>query len=189
MQSKLRSNSVITHKVSEDQAVITFNVVGAGEFSLDVTATHPDVQHRAALHGFVQRIADAAAKSRDTETGKAATPLEKFEAMKRIADHYASGSADWSLARVAGGERVGGTSIVVRAFARIQGLTVAAALARIQEVAEKKRVTTKAFLKGLRGSQAIRDAIAAIEAEEAGDGGDDLLAELVGEDESDDEAA
>lgn len=183
MQAKAKSNSVVTHSLGEDGRTITFKVRGAGEFTFDVLAAHPKVRHWAAIHGFVQRISDAAAKSRDTETGKPADPGEKLEAMRRVAEHYASGVEQWKMTRVAGEGAGTGPSIVVRAFARLQGLSVADALARIREVAEKKRVTTKAYLKTLRGAQAIRDAIAAIEAEEAGAGGDEALAELLGEDE------
>ncbi len=181
MQSKAKSNSVVTHTLGEDGCTLTFKVLGAGEFTFDVLSAHANMQHRAAVHGFVQRISDAAAKSRDTETGKPASPADKLGTMQRVAEHYASGIDQWALVRASGDGAGTGPSIVVRAFARLQGLSVADALARIREVAEKRRTTTKAYLKTLRGAEAIRGAIAAIEAEEAGAGGDEALAELMGD--------
>lgn len=181
MQSKPKSNSVVTHSLAEDGCTLTFRVLNAGEFTFDVLSAHASVQHRAAVHGFIQRISDAAAKSRDTETGKSATPADKLAAMQRVAEHYASGVDQWALVRASGDGAGAGPSIVVRAFAQLQGLSVSDALTRIREVAEKRRTTTKAYLKTLRGAEAIRGAIAAIEAEEAGTGGDEALAELLGE--------
>ena len=58
-------------------------------------------QRYAALHGIKQRVGDAAALSRDTETGLPATESAKFEAMRRVADHLQSGSEEWDL-RTAG---------------------------------------------------------------------------------------
>lgn len=187
MQSKPKSNSVITHTLAEDGRTLTFRVLNAGEFTFDVLSAHANMQHRAAVHGFIQRISDAAAKSRNPENGQPATPTEKLQAMQRVAEHYASGVDQWALVRAPGNGEAAGPSIVVRAFARLQGLSVADALTRVREVAEKRRVTTKAYLKTLRGAQAIRDAIAAIEAEEAGTGGDEALAELMGDEEGDEE--
>lgn len=192
MQSKPKVNSIITHALSDDKCVITFTVKDAegpgrpGRFTFDVTGAHPDMQHMAAVHGFIQRISDGAAMSRDKETGKPATPAEKMARMQAIADHYAGGATTWGMNRVAGGEGRGqGPSIVVRAFAAIQGLSVADALARVREQAEKQRVTTKAYLKKLATAKAIIDKVAELRAAEASADGDELLANLLGEAEAD----
>lgn len=188
MQAKPKVNSVITHALSEDKCIITFTVKDAegpgrpGRFTFDVTAAHPNMQHMAAVHGFIQRISDGAAMSRNKETGKPATPAEKMARMQAIADHYASGADTWAMNRTAGGEGRGqGPSIVVRAFAAIQGLSVADALARVREQAEKQRVTTKAYLKKLATAKAIIDKVAELRAAEASADGDELLANLLGE--------
>lgn len=188
MQSKPKVNSIITHALSEDKCVITFTVKDAegpgrpGRFTFDVTAAHPNMQHMAAVHGFIQRISDGAAMSRDKETGKPATPAEKLARMQAIANHYAGGATTWGMNRVAGGEGRGqGPSIVVRAFAALQGLSVADALARVREQAEKQRVTTKAYLKKLATAKAIIDKVAELRAAEASADGDELLANLLGE--------
>lgn len=188
MQSKPKVNSVITHALSDDKCVITFIVKDAegpgrpGRFTFDVTKAHADMQHMAAVHGFIQRISDGAAMSRDRETGKPATPAEKLARMQAIAEHYASGANTWAMNRTTGGEGRGqGPSIVVRAFAAIQGISVADALARVREVAEKQRVTTKAYLKKLATAKAIIDKVAELRAAEASADGDEMLAELLGE--------
>lgn len=188
MQSKPKSNSVITHTLGEDGCTLTFRVLNAGEFTFDVLSAHANMQHRAAVHGFIQRISDAAAKSRNPENGAPATPAEKLAAMQRVAEHYASGVDQWALVRAAGSGEGAGPSIVVRAFARLQGLSVADAQARIKELAEKRRLTTKAVLAQLRKTDTIRAKIAELEAAEPADeDGEDLLAELMGEQAGEDE--
>lgn len=188
MQAKPKSNSVVTHTLSDDKCVITFTVKDAegpgrpGRFSFDVTGAHADMQHMAAVHGFIQRISDGAAMSRDRETGKPATPAEKMARMQAIADHYASGVNQWGMNRAAGGEGRGqGPSIVVRALAALQGLSVADALARVREQAEKQRTTTKLYLKKLATAKTIIDKVAELRAAEASADGDEMLAELLGE--------
>lgn len=92
-----RANWTIAHKI--EGQLVKFSVKGAGELILDVTQVHAANRARAELHGFVQRISDAAAMARDSKTGASATPQQKFEAMKRLVEHYGSGSEEWSPAR------------------------------------------------------------------------------------------
>lgn len=106
MQLKPKSNSVITHAIAGN--VITFTVKDAGEVKLDLGKMHTDLvgvwdgqsPPRATVHGMVQRIADAAAISRNVETGLPATPMDKLNAMRGLVDHYNSGSAEWRIAGV-----------------------------------------------------------------------------------------
>lgn len=134
-----RANWVIAHKV--EAGVITFTVKGAGELALRLDTVHTAVMLRAATHGLVQRISDAAAIARDTETGKSATPQEKFEAMKRLVDHYASGAAEWSLVREAGT----GTS------RGISGVALLRAALKLWQPEKAEKVDE--FVKGLKAAQ------------------------------------
>jgi len=110
MLTKPKSNSVITHEVMGDgtSARISFNVKDAGTVTLDVGNVSSDIYNRAALHGLIQRVSDAAAISRDPATGKPATPADKLAAMKAIVDHYNSGTSEWSRRREGGGGETGG---------------------------------------------------------------------------------
>lgn len=92
-----RANWTIAHKI--EGQLVRFSVKGAGELVLDVAKVHAANRARAEMHGFVQRISDAAAMARDSKTGASATPQEKYEAMKRLVEHYQGGSEDWSPAR------------------------------------------------------------------------------------------
>jgi len=111
-----RSNWVIAHAIQG--TVIKFTVKDAGEITLDVSAVHEAIRQRAAIHGLVQRISDAAAIPRDEETGKSATPQEKLAAMTRLVDHYASGAETWTLNRegAVGGRGISGVALLREAL-------------------------------------------------------------------------
>lgn len=109
MQTKPKSNSIITHTAAvTDQGYneITFTVRGAGQVTVDFEMLHPTIVARAAVHGMIQRISDAAAISRNTENGLAATPADKLLAMEKLVAHYHSGTDQWS--RVQSGGPKGG---------------------------------------------------------------------------------
>lgn len=102
MQIKPKVNSTITHTANAD-GTLTFTVIGAGSFNFDPFKCYEGIQHRAALHGFIQRISDGGALGRDPDTGLPASPEAKMARMKRIAEHMESGTQEWNL-RVAEGE-------------------------------------------------------------------------------------
>lgn len=70
------------------------------------TKAHADIVGYAAFHGFKQRFVDAAAMSKDTKDGSAASPATKAKAIKALIDHYETGTAKWT--RVSEGGPKGG---------------------------------------------------------------------------------
>lgn len=105
MQTKPKSNSVITTSLAADNGSVTFKVAEAGEITLDLSKISDANRARAMLHGFVQRISDAAAIPFNKELNRYATPVEKFAAMSALVEHYHSGTAEWSRARAQSGPR------------------------------------------------------------------------------------
>lgn len=89
---------VVTYRYEEATSLLTFNVIGAGSFMLDVLAVAGEgfkaltaVGKRSVVHGLVQKVSDKAAVGRDPETGRSATPAEKFGRMKTTAEGLAQG--------------------------------------------------------------------------------------------------
>ena len=165
---------LITTELDED-GIIRFKVDGVGEFCFDPLKATDEVRSRAMIHGFVQKISDKAALGRDPDTGRSASPEDKFAAMKAMADRLAAGG-EWNARREAG------------AGAPTGGLLVAA-LCRLYP--HKGREQLAAYVKGLskaaqgkvRATARVAEQIAAIRAERAKsapDNGDELLAELDG---------
>lgn len=162
MQTKPKSNSILTHVWDMEAGNITFRVKDAGDVVLDMTKVHADNVTRAAYHGFTQRVSDGAAIPRDTKTGLSATPAEKMAAIKAICEHYMSGSADWRLVTAADG----GRALTVEAIARVKGVDYDTANGWVEEFAKAKyEGDTKKALAFLRDGARVREAMDAIRAE------------------------
>src|SRR5882724_5922749 len=99
-EAKVKSNAVVTYGRDESTGEHLFSVVGAGTIRFNLGLVSDANKARATIFGFRQRIVDAAAMSRNPANGQPATPAAKEAAMRRLADHYMSGSDDWSPARV-----------------------------------------------------------------------------------------
>lgn len=170
-----RANSIISTATNGDN--ITFTVQGVGDLTINLKQVSTANATKAMHHGFIQRVSDAAALSRNTDTGQPASPADKFGAMKRIVEHLNSGSDEWSL-RVASGEGSSGPSgITLKAVASVQGVSEAEMRDRIERLAEKRGVTTRALLATLAKQEAVAKRIAEMRAP-AGVDADDLLGEL-----------
>lgn len=100
MAETKREAKVLSREIVEGG--VKFKVAGVGELHLELSRVSAENKEYATLHGFIQRITDAAALSRDGATGKSASPQEKFDAMKVLVEHYNSGATGWNLS---GGER------------------------------------------------------------------------------------
>ena len=155
----MKANSIIGTEVLS-AGVIRFHVKGAGFVDFDTTKVHVDVAVRAAQHGFIQRISDAAAISRDPETGRPATAEEKMAKMAALIAHYETGTAEWS--RVQAGGPKGG--LLFDALCRLYGHQKAPSDIRtwLDGLSDKEQAA-------LREDATIAPVIAAIKAERAKD--------------------
>jgi len=179
MQTKPKSNSVITHALGED-GVLTFNVIGAGTFPFDISKVSQANRDRAARHGFIQRLTDAAAIGRDKATGASAPPSVKLAAMQRLAEFYMAGGDDWSPAREAGGGP-GLDGVILAAVAEATGKTLEEVRVMVAEGAGRKAITPKAYLAALGTAKLVAPIVARIRGKDAGVSGDDLLEEAMTE--------
>lgn len=108
----MAKKSVISVSVEAD--VVSFNVDGAGEFSLRMGELADDIRNRAMIHGLVQKVSDAAAMPK---ADLPADPIEaakaKFNAMTAVADRLREG--EWSKRSGDGAGPVAG--VIFRAYA------------------------------------------------------------------------
>jgi hypothetical protein len=180
MQTKPKSNSVVTVSRPEDRpSVIVFHVLGAGDLEFDLTKVSVPNANHAAIHGFIQRVSDAAAKGRDPKTGASASPSVKYGNMKRLVDHYMSGAETWSPAR-AEGAAGGLDQIILAAVVEATGKTPGEVRAMVAAGAEKNSLTPKAFLAALGTSKLVKPIVDRIRGEQVPEvGGDDLLAGMM----------
>ena len=100
----------------------------------------PEIQRTAMIHGLKQKLVDAAAISRDTTTGRAATIITKFDAVKEIFDRItgAGGEApSWNKPRAGGAGGQGG--LLARAIARYKNVPVEAAKAYLDRLTDAQK--------------------------------------------------
>jgi len=79
-----RKNAIVSVELNDNN--LSFIVADTGSIELDVSALAGEVTRRAMLHGIVQKISDAAA------LGKDATPSDKYQAMRAVADRLIAGN-------------------------------------------------------------------------------------------------
>lgn len=82
--------------------------------SLHIAALNTDIQQYAMMHGLKQKLVDAAAISRNPETGRAATIDDKYQAVKAVYDRLLAGQ--WNAAREGGG---GSGGLLFKALCRM----------------------------------------------------------------------
>lgn len=145
----------------------------------------PEIQRTALLHGLKQKLVDAAAISRDTATGRAATIVTKFDAVKEIFDRITGENPSWNKPRAGGTGGQGG--LLARAIARYKGVEVSAAKAYLDRLTDAQK-------QALRVDPRIAAVINELRAESAKPAGidtDALLGGLDGDfcpDDADDDA-
>jgi hypothetical protein len=166
----VRKNAVIDCKRADD-GILTFHVRGAGDFTFDPMSASTKCRARAVIHGFIQRISDAAA------AGK--SPAEKFTKMKTIADHYASGSDEWNVKATPRGPKAPDANIL-RAMAEVLGSDVETVLTRVSAAAEKQGVSIHDYLDAAAVKPKVAEVLNRIRAEATGLENDDLLDEIEG---------
>lgn len=106
---------VIQTAIAGDRLMLEF---GNNDHYLTIAVSElsPDMVIQAALHGLKQKLCDAAAISRDPDTGRSATVEDKYRAVRVVFDRISAG--EWNATR-AGGEGTGAGGLLFRALRRL----------------------------------------------------------------------
>lgn len=94
----MKSNSVMKRSIVGE--VISWMFRDGVSISFDAAEISPEIRDKAMLHGFSQKIADAAAMSVDPETGKPATIEAKRGAMENVIEALRDNR--WNIEREGG---------------------------------------------------------------------------------------
>ena len=97
----------------------------------------PEIQRAALIHGLKQKLVDAAAISRDTATGRAATIATKYDAVREIFDRITGENPSWNKPRAGGAGGQGG--LLARAIARYKNVPVEAAKAYLDRLTDAQK--------------------------------------------------
>lgn len=155
--------------VGADAAWITLKFANGEQLEFSTNRLTSDMQVRAMAHGIKQKLVDAAAISRNPETGRSATVEDKLAAVVKVYDRLLAGM--WNEPREGGGSG----SLLYKALCRVYADKSPESL---RDWLAAKSDEQKA---ALRKNPKIAEAILAIQAESAKDDGidsDELLGEL-----------
>lgn len=94
--------------------ILTLTFSDGRAIELDAAKLAPDMQQAAMLHGLKQKLVDAAAIARDTDTGRAATIGDKYNAVKEIYDRITGEEPSWNKVREGGA--AAGSNLLIRAL-------------------------------------------------------------------------
>lgn len=84
-----------------DGTTLTLTFANGETLIMRGDALNNDVQQYAMMHGLKQKLVDAAAISRNPETGRAASVEDKYQAVKTVYDRLLAGQ--WNATREGGG--------------------------------------------------------------------------------------
>ena len=164
-----KRNATITATIDGNTLTLTF--ANGETLTMRGDALNSDVQQYAMMHGLKQKLVDAAAISRNPETGRAATVEDKFQAVKTVYDRLLAGQ--WNATREGGGATGG---LLLQALCRMYaGRKTADELKAF--LAEKTDAEKTALRKNPRVAQIIED-IRAEQGKAANIDTDELLGEL-----------
>lgn len=94
-----KRNATITTTIIDNTLALTF--ANGETLTMRGDALTSDVQQYALMHGLKQKLVDAAAISRNPETGRPATVEDKYQAVKAVYDRLLAGA--WNATREGGG--------------------------------------------------------------------------------------
>lgn len=94
-----KRNATITATIDGNTLALTF--ANGETLAMRGDELNSDVQQYAMMHGLKQKLVDAAAISRNTETGRAATVEDKYQAVRTVYDRLLGGQ--WNAVREGGG--------------------------------------------------------------------------------------
>jgi len=154
--------------------ILTLNFITGEELTVDVNALSVEIQQQAMLHGLKQKLVDAAAIARNTETGLTASPEDKFAAVKTVYDRIIRQDGTWNAIREGVEHKAGG--LFMRALMELTGKTKPQLEVMVEKMSKEEVSALKKSEKVLAITQRMEREAAA----QAGNTGDDLLAMLAG---------
>jgi len=116
--------STIMADVFLPKMTLTLTFINGKEIVVDANALSDDIRNMALLHGLKQKLVDAAAISRNLDTGASASVDDKYNAVRKIADRLTAPDARWNEGRTAGSEpspTAGVNNILLRALMKMTG--------------------------------------------------------------------
>ena len=119
-------NSTKRNAMSVDifETTVTVTFSNGKDLAIDTATLSPEIQRMAMMHGIKQKLVDAGAIARNTETGASASIDDKYAAVHEVYTRLTSPNGTWNKQRGDGGESksTGGTNnLLIRALMQMTG--------------------------------------------------------------------
>lgn len=104
MNDTTKRNATITATINNElgqRASLVLSFANGAQLVLHPDELTGDITFAAIMHGLKQKLVDAAAISRNPETGRPATVEDKYQAVKTVYDRLLAGA--WNATREGGG--------------------------------------------------------------------------------------
>lgn len=114
-QTATKKAPTIATSIEGSKLSIVFEALGE-TLVIDADTLGDDIRQQAMMHGLKQKLVDAAAMSRNPDTGKSATVQDKFASVQEVFDRLTGEGATWNAIREGGSGNSGG--LLYRALVR-----------------------------------------------------------------------
>lgn len=160
----------ISTDIVEGKLILTF---GNGEgLTVDPATLTDEIRTAAMLHGLKQKLCDAAAISRNPDTGRSASLDDKIEAVREVFDRITAPDGSWNKVRESG-EGGGSGGLLFRALCNLY-----AGKRTPEQITTFLAGKTEAEKAALRKTAPVAAEIERIRPVPKAGNGEDLLAEL-----------
>lgn len=102
-------------------STLTITFSNGRDLAVDVSTLNPEIQRTAMLHGIKQKLVDAAAIARNTETGTSVSVDDKYVAVHEVYVRLTSQNPTWNKERAAAGTPTSTNNLLVRALMQMTG--------------------------------------------------------------------
>lgn len=159
--------------ISADNTKLVLTFANGEVLTVDRLLLSDEMVGMAIMHGLKQKLVDAGAIARNTDTGATATIEDKYNAVKEVFDRITGENPQWNKNRETGNSGTAAGGLLVRALIRLYPDKTPEALKLFVDS------KTKSEQAAMRALPKIATVIDTIRAEKTGGvNSDDLLAEL-----------
>ena len=176
-----RVPAIATDVVEKDGMPVAVKFISqTGEtLTADIQTLSPAIIAQLIAHGLKQKVVDAAAISRNPETGRTASVQDKWEAASAVFDRVVN-QGQWNAVREGGGGGAGEGGLLVRALVQVYGKTTEQIKAYLDGKTDAEKAALRGHAKIAPVIAKIREADNARKAGAAKVDADELLAGLDG---------
>lgn len=100
---------------------VTVTFSNGKDLAIDTSTLTPEIQRMAMLHGIKQKLVDAGAIARNTETGRSASVDDKYDAVAEVHARLTGDNPTWNKERGAGDKPAKAKDLLVRALMQMTG--------------------------------------------------------------------